>query len=132
MQSLQGGEDAMLRLDQLEALYYELQLQLYDIQAEVLRCEELLLTAQLQSLRRQMTGEHLPKYVCVQLVDYTVKLNVTQVLKDEAGDFLCLLSTNYMHYMVYSFYEEHISKTINQKWKEHIQTVFLICNFNSI
>lgn len=59
MQSLQDGEDAMLRLDQLEALYYELQLQLYDIQAEVLRCEELLLTAQLQSLRRQMTGEHL-------------------------------------------------------------------------
>lgn len=49
----------MLRLDQLEELYYELQLQLYDIQAEVLRCEELLLTAQLQSLRRQMTGEHL-------------------------------------------------------------------------
>lgn len=49
----------MLRLDQLEALYYELQLQLYDIQAEVLRCEELLLTAQLQSLRRQMTGEQL-------------------------------------------------------------------------
>lgn len=47
----------MLRLDQLEALYYELQLQLYDIQAEVLRCEELLLTAQLQSLRRQMTGQ---------------------------------------------------------------------------
>lgn len=57
MQSLKGGEDAMLRLDQLEALYYRLQLQLYDIQAEVLRCEELLLTAQLQSLRRQMTGE---------------------------------------------------------------------------
>lgn len=57
MQSLKGGEDAMLRLDQLEALYYKLQLQLYDIQAEVLRCEELLLAAQLQSLRRQMTGE---------------------------------------------------------------------------
>ncbi|XP_077398643.1 junction-mediating and -regulatory protein [Vanacampus margaritifer] len=55
MRSLQGGEDAMLHLDQLEALYYELQLQLYDIQAEVLRCEELLLTAQLQSLRRQIT-----------------------------------------------------------------------------
>lgn len=46
----------MLRLDQMEALYYKLQLQLYDIQAEVLQCEELLLTAQLQSLRRQMTG----------------------------------------------------------------------------
>ena len=59
MQGLQGGEEAMLRLDQLEALYYELQMQLYDIQAEVLRCEELLLTSQLQSLRRQMTGEQL-------------------------------------------------------------------------
>lgn len=56
MQSLKAGEDAMLRLDQMEALYYKLQLQLYDIQAEVLQCEELLLTAQLQSLRRQMTG----------------------------------------------------------------------------
>ncbi|KAI9534833.1 hypothetical protein NQZ68_010219 [Dissostichus eleginoides] len=55
MQSLQEGEDAMLRVDQLEALYYELQLQLYDIGAEVLRCEELLLNSQLQSLRRQMT-----------------------------------------------------------------------------
>lgn len=57
MRNLHGGEDAMLHLDQLEALYYELQLQLYDIQAEVLRCEELLLTAQLQSLRRQITGQ---------------------------------------------------------------------------
>lgn len=46
----------MLHLDQMEALYYKLQLQLYDVQAEVLQCEELLLTAQLQSLRRQMTG----------------------------------------------------------------------------
>lgn len=56
MQGLQGGEDAMARLDQLEALYYELQLQLYEIQFEILKYEELLLTAQLQSLRRQMTG----------------------------------------------------------------------------
>ncbi|XP_077478563.1 junction-mediating and -regulatory protein [Stigmatopora argus] len=55
MRSLQGGEDAMQHLDQLEALYYELQLQLYDIQAEVLRCEETLLSSQLQSLRRQIT-----------------------------------------------------------------------------
>ncbi|XP_068608747.1 junction-mediating and -regulatory protein [Brachionichthys hirsutus] len=55
MQSLKGGQDAMQRLDQLEALCYELQLQLYDVQAEVQRCEELLLTAQLQSLRRQTT-----------------------------------------------------------------------------
>ncbi|RXN39131.1 junction-mediating and -regulatory [Labeo rohita] len=55
MQGLQGGEDAMVRLDQLEAMYYELQLQLYEIQFEILKYEELLLTAQLQSLRRQMS-----------------------------------------------------------------------------
>ncbi|XP_071755854.2 junction-mediating and -regulatory protein-like [Centroberyx gerrardi] len=55
MQSLCSGEDAMSRLDHMEAQYYELQLQLYDIQAEILQCEELLLTAQLDSIRRQMT-----------------------------------------------------------------------------
>ncbi|XP_060746516.1 junction-mediating and -regulatory protein isoform X1 [Tachysurus vachellii] len=55
MQGLQDGEDAMARLDHLEALYYELQLQLYEIQFEILKYEELLLTAQLQSLRRQMS-----------------------------------------------------------------------------
>lgn len=64
MQSLKGGADAMLRLDQMEALYYKLQLQLYDIQAEVLQCEELLLTTQLQSLRRQMTGGHVLLIFC--------------------------------------------------------------------
>lgn len=57
MQGLEDGEDAMARLDHLEALYYELQLQLYEIQFEILKYEELLLTAQLQSLRRQMTGQ---------------------------------------------------------------------------
>ncbi|XP_042634412.1 LOW QUALITY PROTEIN: junction-mediating and -regulatory protein-like [Cyprinus carpio] len=55
MQGLQGGEEAMVRLDQLEAMYYELQLQLYEIQFEILKYEELLQTAQLQSLRRQMS-----------------------------------------------------------------------------
>ncbi|XP_016380076.1 junction-mediating and -regulatory protein-like [Sinocyclocheilus rhinocerous] len=55
MQGLQGGEEAMVRLDQLEAMYYELQLQLYETQFEILKYEELLLTAQLQSLRRQMS-----------------------------------------------------------------------------
>lgn len=57
MQGLQDGEDAMSRLDQLEALYYELQLQLYEIQFEILKYEELLLTAQLESIKRQLTGE---------------------------------------------------------------------------
>lgn len=56
MQSLCSSEDAMALLDHMESQYYELQLQLYDIQAEILQCEELLLTAQLDSIRRQMTG----------------------------------------------------------------------------
>lgn len=46
----------MVLLDLMESQYYELQLQLYDIQAEILHCEELLLTAQLDSIHRQMTG----------------------------------------------------------------------------
>lgn len=46
----------MALLDHMETQFYELQLQLYDIQAEILQCEELLLTAQLDSIRRQMTG----------------------------------------------------------------------------
>ncbi|XP_053725966.1 junction-mediating and -regulatory protein-like isoform X1 [Synchiropus splendidus] len=55
MQSLCSGEDAIVLLDHMESQYYELQLQLYDIQREILQCEELLLTAQLDSVRRQMT-----------------------------------------------------------------------------
>ncbi|KAK7933569.1 hypothetical protein WMY93_004465 [Mugilogobius chulae] len=54
MQSLCSSEDAITLLDHMERQYYELQLQLYDIQAEILQCEELLLTAQLESIRRQM------------------------------------------------------------------------------
>uniref|UniRef100_A0A3B5BL21 Junction-mediating and -regulatory protein-like n=1 Tax=Stegastes partitus TaxID=144197 RepID=A0A3B5BL21_9TELE len=50
MQSLCSSEDAMALLDHMETQYYELQLQLYDIQAEILQCEELLLTAQLDSI----------------------------------------------------------------------------------
>lgn len=52
MQSLQGGTEAIAQLDQMEADYYALQLQLYEVQFEVLKCEELLLTAQLESIRR--------------------------------------------------------------------------------
>ncbi|XP_030215493.1 junction-mediating and -regulatory protein isoform X3 [Gadus morhua] len=55
MQRLRSGEDALARLDRMEGQYYGLQLRLYDIQAEILQCEELLLTAQLDSVRRQMT-----------------------------------------------------------------------------
>lgn len=56
MQSLCSSEDAMALLDRMESQYYELQLQLYDIQADILQCEELLLTAQLGSIHRQITG----------------------------------------------------------------------------
>ncbi|XP_060691688.1 junction-mediating and -regulatory protein [Hemiscyllium ocellatum] len=52
MQSLQSGTDAIARLDQLEADYYDMQLQLYEVQFEILKCEELLLTAQLESIKR--------------------------------------------------------------------------------
>ncbi|MGH0185756.1 UNVERIFIED_CONTAM: hypothetical protein FKN15_018851 [Acipenser sinensis] len=54
MQNLQGGDEAMARLDQLESSYYDMQLQLYEIQGEILKCEELLLTTQLESIKRQM------------------------------------------------------------------------------
>lgn len=56
MQGLCSSDDAMTLLDHLETQYYELQLQLYEIQAEILQCEELLLSAQLDSIHRQMTG----------------------------------------------------------------------------
>uniref|UniRef100_K7FKN7 Junction mediating and regulatory protein, p53 cofactor n=2 Tax=Pelodiscus sinensis TaxID=13735 RepID=K7FKN7_PELSI len=52
MQSLQGGTEAIAQLDRLEADYYDLQLQLYEVQFEILKYEELLLTAQLESIRR--------------------------------------------------------------------------------
>lgn len=77
MQSLCSSEDAMALLDHMETKYYELQLQLYDIQAEILQCEELLLTAQLDSIRRQMTGSTAATF-CLQDLNYPV---VKRVLK---------------------------------------------------
>ncbi|NWJ08819.1 JMY protein, partial [Crypturellus undulatus] len=55
MQSLKGGTEAIAHLDQLEADYYDLQLHLYEVQFEILKCEELLLTARLESIRRLMS-----------------------------------------------------------------------------
>ncbi|CAJ0943358.1 unnamed protein product [Ranitomeya imitator] len=55
MQSLHGGTEALAVLDQLEADYYGHQLQLYEVQFEILKCEELLLTAQLESIKRQIS-----------------------------------------------------------------------------
>ncbi|XP_030422410.1 junction-mediating and -regulatory protein isoform X2 [Gopherus evgoodei] len=55
MQTLQGGTEAIAHLDQLEADYYDLQLQLYEVQFEILKYEELLLTAQLESIKRLLS-----------------------------------------------------------------------------
>ncbi|XP_075694863.1 junction-mediating and -regulatory protein [Rhinoderma darwinii] len=55
MQSLHGGTEAIAVLDQLEADYYDDQLQLYEVQFEILKYEELLLTAQLESIKRQIS-----------------------------------------------------------------------------
>ena len=43
-------------MDQLELQYYEAQLELYDTKFNVLRNEELLLVAQIGTVRRQMKG----------------------------------------------------------------------------
>lgn len=84
MQSLCSSEDAMVILDHMETKYYELQLQLYDIQAEILQCEELLLTAQLDSIRRQMTGTLAIFIIYCTLVYFALDL----WLFDRAGSFL--------------------------------------------
>ncbi|KAE8617935.1 hypothetical protein XENTR_v10009228 [Xenopus tropicalis] len=54
MESLSDTEGAMMRLDELELQYYETQLELYDVQCEILKYEEMLLIAELDTLRRQM------------------------------------------------------------------------------
>ena len=46
----QGG------VDQLELLFYEAQLELYDTKFEILKNEEQLLMAQVDTLRRQIRG----------------------------------------------------------------------------
>uniref|UniRef100_A0A672THR3 WH2 domain-containing protein n=1 Tax=Strigops habroptila TaxID=2489341 RepID=A0A672THR3_STRHB len=54
-ESLKGGTEAIVHLDPLEADYYDIQLQLYEVQFEILKCEELLVTTQLESMRRLMS-----------------------------------------------------------------------------
>lgn len=51
-------EDAQQRdtVDQLEMHFYGIQLELYDAKFEILKYEEQLLVAQIDSLRRQMRG----------------------------------------------------------------------------
>ncbi|KAG5270616.1 hypothetical protein AALO_G00194670 [Alosa alosa] len=56
MGGLADHKGDMLTVDQLELLYYEAQLELYDIKFEILKNEELLLVAQIDTVRRQMKG----------------------------------------------------------------------------
>lgn len=46
-------------VDELEMQYYETQLELYNIQFETLKYEELLVVAQLDTLRREARGKWL-------------------------------------------------------------------------
>lgn len=79
MQSLQGGTEAIAHLDQLEADYYDLQLQLYEVQFEILKCEELLLTAQLESIKRLISGMVCINYRGSQMVEGVEKGHGSQL-----------------------------------------------------
>ncbi|XP_014340301.1 WASP homolog-associated protein with actin, membranes and microtubules [Latimeria chalumnae] len=54
MESLAERGESLETVDQLEMQYYEAQLELYDVQLEILKNEDLLLTAQLDTMRRQI------------------------------------------------------------------------------
>ncbi|XP_075714179.1 WASP homolog-associated protein with actin, membranes and microtubules [Rhinoderma darwinii] len=54
MENLSEADGAMAWLDRLELQYYETQLELYDVQFEILKHEEMLLITELNTLRRQM------------------------------------------------------------------------------
>ncbi|XP_069622185.1 WASP homolog-associated protein with actin, membranes and microtubules [Ranitomeya imitator] len=54
MENLINCEGAIACLDRLELQYYETQLELYDVQFDILKHEEMLLITELDTLRRQM------------------------------------------------------------------------------
>ncbi|KAM4676376.1 WASP homolog-associated protein with actin, membranes and microtubules isoform 2-T2 [Discoglossus pictus] len=54
MENITDTDQAMTLVDELELQYYETQLELYDAQFEILKYEEMLLMAELNTLRRQM------------------------------------------------------------------------------
>ncbi|XP_044135518.1 WASP homolog-associated protein with actin, membranes and microtubules isoform X2 [Bufo gargarizans] len=54
MENLSNSDGVIACLDRLELQYYETQLELYDVQFEILKHEEMLLIAELNTLRRQM------------------------------------------------------------------------------
>ncbi|NXI44593.1 WHAMM protein, partial [Galbula dea] len=54
MENLSEQEENLTVVEELEILYYETQVELYNVQLEVLKHEEMLLTVQLDTLRRQI------------------------------------------------------------------------------
>lgn len=58
MEILSEQEENLAVVEELEIQYYETQLELYNVQLEVLKHEEMLLIVQLDTLRRQIKGKH--------------------------------------------------------------------------
>lgn len=56
MGALAEQRASMESVDSLELQYYEAQLELYDVRFEILKNEELLLVAQIDTVRRQIKG----------------------------------------------------------------------------
>lgn len=57
MEILSEQEENLTVVEELEIQYYETQLELYNVQLEVLKHEEMLLIVQLDTLRRQIKGK---------------------------------------------------------------------------
>ncbi|CAJ0954650.1 unnamed protein product [Ranitomeya imitator] len=75
MENLINCEGAIACLDRLELQYYETQLELYDVQFDILKHEEMLLITELDTLRRQMK-EHLPAFSCTFIGTYGVRVQI--------------------------------------------------------
>lgn len=58
MENLDEKEENLAVVEELEIHYYETQLELYNVQLEVLKHEEMLLIVQLDALRRQIKGKN--------------------------------------------------------------------------
>lgn len=57
MENLDEQQKNIAVVEELEIEYYETQLKLYNIQLEILKHEEMLLIAQLETLKRQIKGK---------------------------------------------------------------------------
>lgn len=58
MENLSEQEENLTVVEELEIHYYETQLELYNVQLDVLKHEEMLLIVQLDTLRRHIKGKN--------------------------------------------------------------------------